>query len=65
MHLGLPKKLHYAKQMQTQEFVSRLVLVMVCLFDFGDFNLDKGCLNYSNLAAQLQAGKGYIDLSML
>jgi hypothetical protein len=51
--------------MQTQEFASRLVLVMVCLFDFGDFNLDKGCLNYSNLAAQLQAGKGYIHLSML
>jgi hypothetical protein len=39
MYLGLPKKLHYVKQMQTQEFVSRLVLVMVCLFNFGDSNL--------------------------
>jgi hypothetical protein len=39
MHLGLPRKLHYAKYMQTQEFISRLVLVMVCRFDFGDSNL--------------------------
>jgi hypothetical protein len=39
MHIGPPRKLHYAKYMQTQEFVSRLVLVMVCLFDFDDSNL--------------------------
>ena len=40
IQLGRPRKLRYAKYMQTQEFASRLVLVMVCLFDFGDSNLD-------------------------